>query len=57
MSNVGGTFGYFATQSELCMGGYEIRYFTNRQLQRYVDNADFHYAKGTIQNFEKLGRE
>ena len=57
MSNVGGSVGYFATQSELCMGGYEIRYFTNRQLQCYVDNADFHYAKGTIQNFEKLGRE
>ncbi|MBR3942646.1 MAG: neutral/alkaline non-lysosomal ceramidase N-terminal domain-containing protein, partial [Clostridia bacterium] len=56
MSNVNGGFGYFATQSELCLGGYEIRYFMNSSLQRYTDNADFHYISGTLKNFEKLER-
>ncbi len=46
--------GYFPTQKELCMGGYEIIQFRCKNIQRYVDNADFHLLKETINNIESF---
>lgn len=49
-----GQDGYFPTRSQALLGGYEIIIFKNRQIQRLVDNADFHYIKETIRNIKEL---
>ena len=51
-----GQGGYFPTQSQICLGGYEILLFKNRGVQTYVDDADFHYIKETVKNVNNLKR-
>lgn len=53
LTNVNGTLGYFATESELCRGGYEIEMFRTAHLQPFVDNADFHLIKETLKNLKE----
>lgn len=53
LSNANGSDGYFATECEICRGGYEIRMFMTRPLQAPVDNADAYYVRGTLENLKK----
>ena len=53
LTNVNGTFGYFATEPELCRGGYEIEMFRTSHLQPFVDNADWHLVCQTLANVNK----
>ncbi len=52
--NTNGSDAYFATESELPRGGYEITLFKYRKLQSYCDNADFEYIKATANNVQKV---
>lgn len=45
VSNGNGSRGYFPTQQELCMGGYEVEMFLNRP-HPLVRNADQHLVSG-----------
>ena len=53
LSNANGSEGYFATESELCRGGYEIDMFLTKYLQAPVPDADFHFITQTLENLEK----
>lgn len=53
LSNANGTLGYFATESELCRGGYEIDMAKTSKLQPYVPNGDWHIIINTLKNLEK----
>ena len=54
LSNANGCGGYFATESELCRGGYEIKMFSSRDIQQYVPNADWHLVMGTLENLKLM---
>lgn len=54
LSCTNGKGGYFPTQSQLALGGYEIDSFRCRNVQRLVDDADFYYIKETIRNISAL---
>ena len=53
LSNTNGQEGYYATESELCRGGYEIDMFITRYIQPPVPNADWHYITQTLENLKK----
>ena len=53
LSLANGAEGYFATESELCRGGYEVDMYKIRYLQPPVPNADWYYVKQTLENIEK----
>ena len=53
LSNANGTNGYFATESELCRGGYEIKMTNASSIQAHVDNADWYMMLETLKNLEK----
>ena len=57
LTNVNDTLGYFATESELCRGGYEIEMFRTSHLQPFVDNADFHLVRQTLDNIKNVEGE
>ncbi len=48
---------YFATEDQLCRGGYEIRLFLTKLHQQYVNNADFHMIKQTVAHLNKMKGE
>lgn len=48
-----GSDGYFATDSQLCLGGYEIGSFLTDHLQPYAAHADWHFVKETLRNMEE----
>ena len=52
LSNANGSYGYFATESELCRGGYEIKMHLTRDIQPYVSNADWYLVTGTLENLK-----
>ncbi len=52
LSNANGGYGYFATESELCRGGYEIKMHTTRHIQPYVPDADWYLVTGTLENLK-----
>ncbi|MBE6644290.1 MAG: hypothetical protein E7612_02785 [Ruminococcaceae bacterium] len=54
LSNANGSEGYFATESELCRGGYEINMFLTKLIQEPVDNADWHFIKQTLKNLDDM---
>lgn len=54
LSNTNGTDAYFVTQSELCRGGYEVEVFGLRHTQKWADNGDWYFVKGTLENLRKL---
>ncbi len=49
-----GNDGYFPTEKEITLGGYEVLSFLGSNDQKYVKFADFHYIKQTIKNIEHL---
>lgn len=53
LSLCNGAQGYFATETELCRGGYEVDMYKMRYLQPPVPNADWHYIKQTLENLKK----
>lgn len=57
LSNVNGTESYFATESEICRGGYEITMFKQKNLQPYADNADSALIKETVEHLRSLKGE
>jgi hypothetical protein len=53
LSIANGSESYFATESELCRGGYEVDLFTTRYLQPPAPNADWHFITQTLENLKK----
>ena len=53
LSNTNGQESYYATESEICRGGYEIDMFLTKYLQPPVPNADWHYITQTLENLKK----
>lgn len=54
LSNVGGTEGYFPTESDICRGGYEVTMFKQKYIQPCVDNADYHFVKETLDHLRSI---
>lgn len=53
LSNANGSNGYFATESEVCLGGYEVGMFLTGRCQPFVEHADWHFIKETIRNIDE----
>jgi sugar (pentulose or hexulose) kinase len=53
LSNTNGSESYYASESEICRGGYEIDMFVTHYLQPPVPNADWHYVTQTLANLKK----
>ena len=54
VTNVNSCEGYFPTQSELCVGGYEVQMFEVKNLQKFVDDVDYHLICGSLENIQKV---
>jgi hypothetical protein len=52
LSNTNGSEGYFATESELCRGGYEIKMSTTAHVQGYTPDADWYAVTETLKNLK-----
>ena len=53
LSNTNGSESYYASESEICRGGYEIDMFITKYLQPPVPNADWHFVMQTLENLKK----
>lgn len=53
LSNANGSDGYFATESQLCLGGYEVGQFLTYSCQPFETHADWHFIKETIRNIDE----
>ena len=53
LSNTNGQESYYATETEICRGGYEIDMFLTKYLQPPVPNADWHFVMQTLENLKK----
>ncbi len=53
LSNTNGQESYYATETEICRGGYEIDMFLTKYLQPPVPNADWYYITQTLENLSK----
>ena len=53
ISNTNGSENYYATESEICRGGYEIDMFLTKYIQPPVPNADWYYITQTLENLKK----
>ena len=53
LSNTNGGEGYFASETEICRGGYEIDMFITKYLQPPVPNADWYFITKTLENLSK----
>ncbi len=51
-----GQNGYFPTQSQIAIGGYEITQFKNCGIQVYADDADYSAIVSTVENINELER-
>lgn len=56
LSNTNGSEGYFPTQDQLCLGGYEIEMFKTSDIQTLVDNADWYLMTETVKNIQSKVR-
>ena len=54
LSNANGSEGYFATESERCRGGYEIKMCDIKHIQPYAENADVALICETLENLKKV---
>ena len=45
-----GAFGYFVTESQICMGGYEVDMYLTSKIQPYAEHADYYLVKETLRN-------
>ena len=50
LSNTNGSSGYFATESEIPLGGYEVSMFLTGRCQPFADHADWHFIRETVRN-------
>lgn len=48
-----GSDGYFATESQLCLGGYEIGQFLTYRCQPFAPHADWYFIKETLRNIDE----
>lgn len=48
-----GNDSYFTTDSELCMGGYEVGSFLTNHIQPFAEHADWHFIKETLRNMDE----
>ena len=53
LSNTNGSESYYASESEICRGGYEIDMFVTHYLQPPVPNADYYFITQTLENLKK----
>lgn len=51
-----GQMGYFPTQSQIPLGGYEVTMFKNHGVQAYADDADYSAIVSTVENINSLER-
>ena len=51
-----GQMGYFPTQSQIPLGGYEVTLFKNHGVQSYADDADYSAIVSTVENINSLER-
>ena len=54
LSNANGADGYFATQDQICRGGYEIDMFLNGKPQGFRPDSDTHLVQQTLKNIKSL---
>ena len=54
LSNTNGSEGYFATESEMCRGGYEIKMTKTAKVQSFTDNADWYVVTETLKNLDNV---
>jgi hypothetical protein len=54
LSNTNGSDGYFATETELCRGGYEIKMTKTSSVQSFADNADWYVVTETLKNLNNI---
>ena len=54
VSNANGSKGYFPTEKEIPLGGYETQSFRTRLIQPYVNDAEKYYVEETKKNINKL---
>ena len=54
LSNANGSEGYFATESERCRGGYEIKMCDVGHIQPYAANADYALVCETLENLKNV---
>ncbi|MBQ3151761.1 MAG: neutral/alkaline non-lysosomal ceramidase N-terminal domain-containing protein [Clostridia bacterium] len=45
-----GSGGYFVTEDQICLGGYEIDMYETSKVQRYAKHADYHMILETLKN-------
>ena len=57
LSNTNGALGYFATQDQLCLGGYEIEMFKTANIQPFADNADYYMMVETVKHLKEMKGE
>jgi len=53
---VNGQMGYFPSEAQIALGGYEITMFKNHGVQVYADDADYSAIVSTIENINSLER-
>ena len=53
LSNSNESSDYFATEPELCRGGYEIDMTSTSNIQGYARYVDWHIVKNTVENLNK----
>ena len=53
LSNTNGSESYYASETEICRGGYEIDMFITKYLQPPVPNADWYFITQTLENLAK----
>lgn len=53
---VNGQMGYFPSQAQIALGGYEITMFKNHGIQVYADDADYSAIVSTVENINSLER-
>jgi hypothetical protein len=54
LSNANGADGYFATQDQICRGGYEIDMFLNGKPQGFRPDCDTSLVQETLKNIKSL---
>ncbi|MBQ9921933.1 MAG: hypothetical protein IJO52_07080, partial [Clostridia bacterium] len=53
LSNTNGSEGYFVTQDTICRGGYEVFMYLYSHIQPFVDDADIHYIRKTVEHIKE----
>lgn len=57
LSNTNGSHSYFATEDQICLGGYEIIMHRYGNIQPYCEHADWALIKGSVENIKTILEE